>query len=238
MSEEAAEVGAKTIREIMAAGHRAGLIVQTEYPIPGGRIDVVWLWQGPDWFPIMLPMIGFEIESSWRTRKHIKGDFLNLSELQAGLGVIVLLGDDAKVESTRQFTRDLIDRHAARMEVWSEDDVKKLVAADPERSRELLLDLPAQLVDSAEVSMDPSRHTGKYRRLAQWLARQASHSIDATFDQIEEVLGFPLPPSSRRHAAHWSGYDGSAVARAISDAGWKARNVNLKAETLTFERHT
>jgi hypothetical protein len=57
-----------------------------------------------------------------------------------------------------------------------------------------------------------------------------------TFAEIEEIVGMPLPPSSRRHPAHWSGYEGSAVARAIHDAGWRASEVNLSAERLVFVR--
>jgi len=55
-----------------------------------------------------------------------------------------------------------------------------------------------------------------------------------TFAEIDDVLGFVLPPSSRNHTAHWSGYKGSAVARAIHDAGWKATQVNLTAESVVF----
>ena len=57
-----------------------------------------------------------------------------------------------------------------------------------------------------------------------------------TFSEIEEILGFPLPPSSRKHLPHWYGYGGSAVARAIHDAGYTASRANLKDETVEFIR--
>jgi hypothetical protein len=57
-----------------------------------------------------------------------------------------------------------------------------------------------------------------------------------SFSQIERILGFPLPPSSRKHLPHWYGYKGSAVARAIGDAGWKATKVDLNAQTVVFVR--
>lgn len=53
-----------------------------------------------------------------------------------------------------------------------------------------------------------------------------------------ETPGFGLPDSCRNYEAHWYGYDGSAVARAIADAGWKATHVNLTAPTVTFVRVT
>lgn len=81
-----------------------------------------------------------------------------------------------------------------------------------------------------------SGHTGKYRALAEWLARQDADRIPATFEQVEAILGMPLPESSRRYPAHWSGYKGSAVARAIRDAGWAARQVDISGQRLVFVR--
>ena len=73
--------------------------------------------------------------------------------------------------------------------------------------------------------------------------RQAVGVIEAkkqgtTLAGVECVLGFPLPPSSRRHLPHWYGYDNTAVGRAIRDAGWRARRVNLESETVTFQRQS
>lgn len=79
-------------------------------------------------------------------------------------------------------------------------------------------------------------HQGKYRPLWAWLRGQPGPVVSVTFTDIERVLGFALPPSSRRHPPHWHGYDNTAVGRAIRDGGWRARRVNLNTETVTFER--
>jgi hypothetical protein len=79
-------------------------------------------------------------------------------------------------------------------------------------------------------------HAGKYRALWAWLRAQEGDRLPATFADVEKVLGMRLPPSSRKHPAHWSGYDGSAVARAIRDAGWAAKDVDIRGERLTFVR--
>ncbi|KRF29470.1 DUF262 domain-containing protein [Phycicoccus sp. Soil802] len=79
-------------------------------------------------------------------------------------------------------------------------------------------------------------HSGKYADLYRWLRGQDADEVRSTFGQVEEVIGFPLPESCRTHMAHWYGYDGSAVARAIADAGWRASAVNLAAESVTFVR--
>lgn len=83
-----------------------------------------------------------------------------------------------------------------------------------------------------------TNHTGKYRALWQWLTTQRENEIRTTFGDIEAILQEPLPPSSRSHVQHWHGYEGSAVARAIADAGWRAADVNLTAQTLTLVRTT
>lgn len=77
-------------------------------------------------------------------------------------------------------------------------------------------------------------HHGKYRPLWEWLVKSPEVSVRLTFADVERILGFPLPPSSRRHLPHWYGYEGSAVARAIRDAGWKATDVNLNEQRVTF----
>lgn len=79
-------------------------------------------------------------------------------------------------------------------------------------------------------------HHGKYRPLWKWLQEQEADRVETTFEQIEQLLGFPLPPSSRRHQPHWHSYEGSAVVRAIIDAGWRAQNVDLQNERVDFVR--
>jgi hypothetical protein len=134
MVEEAKERGSRIVGVLVEAGKRIGLRVELEYPVLGGRIDVVWLWDGPEIFPARLPLVGFEVESSWRSRKHIKGDLVNLLELQPALGVIVLLGEGADVESTRNFARDMVRRRASRIEVWEEAKVAALEGGDAKAS--------------------------------------------------------------------------------------------------------
>ena len=79
-------------------------------------------------------------------------------------------------------------------------------------------------------------HWGKYRPLWAWLRAQERDAVRTTFSEIEEILGFALPPSSRKHKPHWHSYEGSAVVRAIQDAGWQARRVDLELETLVLFR--
>ena len=94
----------------------------------------------------------------------------------------------------------------------------------------------AFLASPREGNLAARGHTGKYAPLWRWLRDQEARTVDMTFSEVEEVLGFPLPTSCRQHIPHWHSYDGSAVARAIGDAGWRASRVHLADETLTFVR--
>ena len=79
---------------------------------------------------------------------------------------------------------------------------------------------------------------GKYTPLYRYLITRTSFCWRASFGEIETVLGFDLPASARRHPAWWANQDGGghSHARAWREAGWKTREVDLKAETLVFER--
>jgi len=74
-----------------------------EYQISGGSVDVVWLTKSAE-IP-NVPVVGFEIETSWRTRKHIKGDIFNLTVLKPILGVILFIKKEFKDE--REFLGNL-----------------------------------------------------------------------------------------------------------------------------------
>lgn len=243
--------GARVTRSLVEAAAYFGFRAQTEYPVPGGRVDVVWHWHSA--IPGVegdLPIVAFEIESSWRTRKHIKGDFVNLQDACPLIGIIVLLGEGDDVESTRRFASQLVDRPGSRIVVWSEKDVEALIAVTKPPEVGVAALLGPDHCDHRDESMafkaagddsdapTPSgvEHGGKYRPLWKWLRRQASSPVAATFADVEHVLGFPLPLSCRRRLPHWYGYANTAVGRAIRDAGWRARRVDLNQETVIFER--
>lgn len=92
--------------------------------------------------------------------------------------------------------------------------------------------------DHSRRSTATAPHEGKYRPLWEYLGGVKELRLTMSFNEVERVLGFPLPPSSRHHQPHWYGYKGSAVARAIIDAGWKAQNVDLVSEHVTFAKVT
>lgn len=132
-SEEVEESVADRLAE---HGRRLGFEVVKEWRTDlGNRIDLVWARQMAPNFPAvgndnLLPVVGFEIESSWRSRKHIKGDIFNLQDLSPSLGVIVLCcgpnDSQQEIESLRATARRYIEKVGLRILVWSDGDVDKL----------------------------------------------------------------------------------------------------------------
>ena len=78
---------------------------------------------------------------------------------------------------------------------------------------------------------------GKYAALYRHLSAHPGSEWPATFGDVEQILGFRLPGSARRHSAWWSnGTGGHSHALSWHAAGWRTRAVNIAAETLMFVR--
>ncbi|WP_295631254.1 type II toxin-antitoxin system VapB family antitoxin [Novosphingobium sp.] len=79
---------------------------------------------------------------------------------------------------------------------------------------------------------------GKYDPLARYLNQADGESIDASFAQVEAVLGFKLPDSAYRHQAWWANQtNGShSHSRSWQGAGWDTCQVNTARRTVRFER--
>lgn len=231
--QSASEVNRELTDVLVEVGQRMGFTAVTEYAVPGGRLDVVWLWEPPLPIPGVVgsvAVVGFEIESSWRTRKHVKGDLLNLQDAGVALGVIVLAGADARDDSLRRFAESLVDRPGAQILVWTHDDVRALGAGEV-----AVTEVEAAAFEVASRAEPTSvDHTGKYRPLWEWLCQQERREIRIRFADLEREAGVSLPDSCRAHLPHWYGYQGSAVARAIIDAGWHAERVDLNTQLLSL----
>ena len=78
------------------------------------------------------------------------------------------------------------------------------------------------------------RAGGRYAPVAAWLAAQRGSEVQASFAELERVVGRPLPSSARRYTAPWYSV-GNPLARAIRNAGWRA-TADLPAERIRFRR--
>ena len=78
---------------------------------------------------------------------------------------------------------------------------------------------------------------GKYEPLADYLRDLGKNRVQMNFDEIEGVLGFPLPPSSRKHRAWWSNNPSNNVmTNAWIDAGYQTEDVDIEQRKLIFRR--
>lgn len=77
---------------------------------------------------------------------------------------------------------------------------------------------------------------GKYTPLFRHLTWLDENRWPATFQDVGDVLGFPLPRSAHAHHAWWANDGSHSQARAWQQAGWRTCDVDLGAATLVFER--
>ena len=76
----------------------------------------------------------------------------------------------------------------------------------------------------------------KYNPLSARLAGHAGPEWRASFAEIEEVLGFPLPKGARAGRAWWRNDAGAPHARAWAGAGWEASEVDHAQGLVTFRK--
>ncbi|MBS7646689.1 MAG: hypothetical protein QW566_00125 [Candidatus Jordarchaeales archaeon] len=77
----------------------------------------------------------------------------------------------------------------------------------------------------------------RYTQLAEWLEKQKADSVSVSFDELERLLGCPLPGSARKLRVWWSNDASHTQAKyGWLGAGWKVEAVNLEAGVVRFRR--
>lgn len=79
---------------------------------------------------------------------------------------------------------------------------------------------------------------GIYEPLARKLGQTNSDEFDASFGEIEQILGRALPQSARKHRPWWGNNQkgGHSQAQAWIGAGWETRDVDLGRQRVRFVR--
>ncbi|ULH18341.1 hypothetical protein MF271_23060 (plasmid) [Deinococcus sp. KNUC1210] len=90
--------------------------------------------------------------------------------------------------------------------------------------------------DAPSASLPPTRISGKYAPLADYLKTLEQPSIQLTFPQIEHLLGFALPDSASEHRAWWANDVTHSQARAWTAVGWQSSDVDLTGKSVKFIR--
>lgn len=128
----------KWVKELKVLALRLGFKCREEVSTNGGRVDLVWFYELKSKLPYVgnkFPIVGFEIETSWRTRKHIKGDIFNLLELSPACGVILFLSEGFEEKSKLRGNVEAAKRYVSgyrgisKIFVWTEKDITKILEA-------------------------------------------------------------------------------------------------------------
>lgn len=75
----------------------------------------------------------------------------------------------------------------------------------------------------------------KYKPLSDHLAQAKADRWTASFAELEEVLGFPLPKSARDQNAWWLGGE-KPHHSAWTEPGWRVLDLDRAAQTVVFGR--
>ena len=79
----------------------------------------------------------------------------------------------------------------------------------------------------------------KYDALGAFLRRQDACEVPMRFQEVESVLGFPLPKSARDYSPWWANQttSGHSQCRAWMEAGWRTSRLDLAGERVIFVQH-
>jgi hypothetical protein len=73
----------------------------------------------------------------------------------------------------------------------------------------------------------------KYNALSDYLRSRREPFWRATFDDLEQVLGFSLPKGAVEKSGWWENNVGKGQARAWLDAGWRVESVDRRRNSIS-----
>lgn len=76
----------------------------------------------------------------------------------------------------------------------------------------------------------------KYKPLSDRLTDHSGEEWRASFSDLEEVLGFPLPKSARKGRAWWGNDGDKGHHKAWGGVGWNIHDIDPASEYVTFRR--
>lgn len=76
----------------------------------------------------------------------------------------------------------------------------------------------------------------KYLFLTEYLLKSNKEEITLTFKEIEKILGFELPVSTKKYAVNWSNTNTLTLPLAWLNAGYKTHNTDMKNQIVHFSK--
>lgn len=93
-----------------------------------------------------------------------------------------------------------------------------------------------KVISGSDAEPNQAGKHGKYSKLYSYLRERGEKSMEMTFGELEEVLGFKLPKSAYTYSAWWAN-GGHSHALTWMDAGYKVKVVSI-GEKLIFNKVT
>jgi len=77
----------------------------------------------------------------------------------------------------------------------------------------------------------------KYQPFEEWFKQQPSSCTEVllTFDQIDKIIGSPLPSGARKNFTSWANFH-SQLQNSWLNAGWRTVMVDFENERVKFKR--
>lgn len=129
----------EVVNKITELGELFGFKTKTKWRTEGAELDIVWYVDVKSKsslfkeFDNKCPVAVFEIETSGRTEKHLKGDVVNMMLLPTYLSVIILLKKGYDPENTtitylqnKETVKQLSQKlTGGKLLIWDIDDINK-----------------------------------------------------------------------------------------------------------------
>jgi hypothetical protein len=134
---------------------------------------------------------------------------------------------------TRRY-QDYVDK--AEIETPTDNEMEEPIAYLPQKTVSVEKTI---LKSFFELPHDkkPLKINSRYSLLASWLIKQTDNRIQISFEQVEGIIGSPLPDSARTFRAWWANDStGHTQSRLWLDAGWRVDTVNFSDEWVRFVR--
>lgn len=134
-----------------------------------------------------------------------------------------------------------VARDGAPISLWFREttDHKQLEQELCSRYDPLWNRMPSEQTTSSTVEPDDTdAFPGKYGPFYATLDQASANQMDFTFDEINEILNDPLPPSAYDHRAWWRSTGGHSHAQGWESLGWEVGTLDLEAEEVIFARNT
>jgi hypothetical protein len=106
-------------------------------------------------------------------------------------------------------------------------------------SRRELCENAQAIAARSSIMVTGALMTGQYEKLYQYLEGRFANVVVLTFAQIEDLLGFVLPPSARADQGWWANPEPNDAPSPHARSWILATRIatpNMRAQTVTFER--